>query len=387
MYFGQLKRPGFFFWNIREIARFEERFAAAPGARKNANLGEEGMNISQTTTSLTASRPAATKPRVGFLGTGWIGQNRLKAIANTKLVEIAAVADANDKTLEQAHKLAPTGIACSSLDELLACDLDAVVIATPSASHAREAIAVLEAGKAAFVQKPLGRTAAETAEVIAAAERKDRLLGVDFSYRATEGLEAIRRMIAGGELGRVFAIDLVFHNAYGPDKAWYYDRSLSGGGCVIDLGVHLVDTALWCLGFPDVCSVRGRLFRNGVALARGSDEVEDFAFADIDLAGDARVSLSCSWNAHAGKDAEISARFHGSGGSALWRNIDGSFFDFVTERHQGTNRAIVGEERSDWSGGMASGFARRLSQGCGFDPDIRHALAVADVLDRIYARS
>jgi predicted dehydrogenase len=48
----------------------------------------------------------------------------------------------------------------------------------------------------------------------------------------------------------VFAVDLVFHNAYGPDKPWFYDPELSGGGCVMDLGVHLVDLALWSLDFP-----------------------------------------------------------------------------------------------------------------------------------------
>jgi predicted dehydrogenase len=58
-----------------------------------------------------------------------------------------------------------------------------------------------------------------------------------------------------GELGRVFAVDLVFHNAYGPDKPWFYDPELAGGGCVMDLGVHLVDLALWSLDFPGVTAV------------------------------------------------------------------------------------------------------------------------------------
>jgi hypothetical protein len=63
----------------------------------------------------------------------------------------------------------------------------------------------------------------------------DRLLAVDLSYRFTEGMSRIRELVAGGELGKVYAVDLVFHNAYGPDKAWFYDPALSGGGCVMDL--------------------------------------------------------------------------------------------------------------------------------------------------------
>ncbi|MEO1987181.1 MAG: Gfo/Idh/MocA family oxidoreductase [Martelella sp.] len=343
------------------------------------------MNISQPKNG-PFIKPAAHKPRIGFLGTGWIGQSRLKAIADTGVAEIVAVADASDEALEQAYMLAPTGVACRTLDELLKHDLDAVVIATPTARHAQETIAVLRAGKAVFVQKPLGRTADETAAVIAAAEQADRLLGVDFSYRETEGLQAIRRMIAGGELGKVFAVDLVFHNAYGPNKAWYYDKALSGGGSVIDLGVHLVDTALWCLDFPAVQSVEGRLFRDGRLLPRNTDEIEDFAVASIDLDGGVRVSLSCSWNAHAGRNAAISAHFHGSDSSALWQNSEGSFFDFTTELHQGTSRERTDVSPPGWYGREAARFARRVAEDTSFNSEIRHAATVAEVLDRIYGR-
>ena len=88
---------------------------------------------------------------------------------------------------------------------------------------------------------------------------------MDLSYRHTTGMQRIRELIRAGELGHVYAVDLVFHNAYGPDKPWFYDVALSGGGCVIDLGIHLVDLALWTLGFPRVRGVASRLF----ALARG----------------------------------------------------------------------------------------------------------------------
>ena len=103
-----------------------------------------------------------------------------------------------------------------------------VVIATPSALHAEQSIRALDAGAAVFCQKPLGRDAAEAASVVAAARAADRLLSVDFSYRFTRGMEAIAGLIRGGELGHVFAVDLVFHNAYGPGKPWFYDRAQSG---------------------------------------------------------------------------------------------------------------------------------------------------------------
>ncbi|MFP3541668.1 Gfo/Idh/MocA family oxidoreductase, partial [Pseudomonas sp. SIMBA_044] len=77
--------------------------------------------------------------------------------------------------------------------------------------------------------------------VLAAARTADRLLSVDLSYRHTHAMEQIKGLIQSGELGEVRAVDLTFHNAYGPDKKWFYKRSESGGGCVIDLGVHMID--------------------------------------------------------------------------------------------------------------------------------------------------
>jgi predicted dehydrogenase len=186
-----------------------------------------------------------------------------------------------------------------TFDDLLRSDADAIVIATPSAMHAEQAIAALERGKAVFCQKPLGRNAEETRRVVDAARANDRLLGVDLSYRHTDAMRAVKQLVPG--LGRIYAVDLVFHNAYGPDKPWFYDPKQSGGGCVIDLGIHLVDLALWILG-TDVTSTHARLHHHG------GHGVEDYAVAIMD-AGGATIQLACSWNLSAGQDAEIRAVF------------------------------------------------------------------------------
>src|SRR5215218_9099775 len=102
---------------------------------------------------------------------------------------------------------------------------DGIVIATPSALHAAQSIQALKAGAAVFCQKPLGRNAAEVEAVLAAATSADRLLGVDLSYRFTEGMRKIREQVRSGALGDIYAVNLIFHNAYGPDKAWFYDRA------------------------------------------------------------------------------------------------------------------------------------------------------------------
>jgi predicted dehydrogenase len=324
--------------------------------------------------------------RLGFLGLGWIGRHRMQALLSQQACEVVVVADPSSEAREQARQLAPNAAAVASLDELLGFELDGAVIATPSAMHAAQARALLERGVAVFCQKPLARTMQETREIVAAARAADRLLACDFSYRYTEGMRRIRNCIAEGELGTIYAADLVFHNAYGPDKPWFRDAALAGGGCAIDLGTHLVDLALWALGFAPVQRVTSKLYAQGRLLAAGSDEVEDFAFAQIDLAGGATARLACSWNLAAGRDAVIEAHFHGTRGGAAWRNVDGSFYDFAAERYEGTQRSTLSQPPDEWGPRAIAAWARQLAGGVRYSPAIETALQTAAVLDAIYGR-
>jgi predicted dehydrogenase len=323
------------------------------------------------------------KPRIGFLGTGWIGRHRMQAILATGAVEAAAIADPSPEMAAEAQRLAPSARLVSDLDALLATGVDGVVIATPSALHAEQSMRVLERDVAVFCQKPLGRTAAETQAAVDAARRADRLLAVDLSYRFTEAMRRIRDLVRAGELGRVFAADLAFHNAYGPDKPWFYDPTLSGGGCLMDLGVHLVDLALWTLDFPYVATVSSKLLAAGEPPA---GRVEDYAVATLELATGTLVRLACSWRLHAGRDAVISAAFHGTEGGAALHNVDGSFYDFTAEHYRGTAREPLATPPDEWGGRAAADWALRLAAGERFDPAAERLVDVARVLDRIYGR-
>lgn len=333
-----------------------------------------------------AARAPVTRPRLGFLGVGWIGRHRMEAIAASGFGEIAAIADTSAEMIAAAKETAPDAKVVDSLDELLALGLDGIVIATPSAMHAEQSIRALEAGCAVFCQKPLGRTVEEVRAVVDAARSADRLLSVDLSYRFTEGMRAIRDRVSAGELGKVYAIDLVFHNAYGPDKPWFYDPAQSGGGCVMDLGVHLVDLALWALDFPAVESVSSRLLAGGEDLGAHPDKCEDYATATVRLAGGAEVRLACSWRVSAGRDAVIEAAFYGTGGGAAMRNVDGSFFDFTAELFHGTARETLATPPDEWGGRAAADWARRLAEGGRFDASNERLVDVAAVLDAVYGR-
>ncbi|MGF9762703.1 Gfo/Idh/MocA family oxidoreductase [Microvirga sp. 0TCS3.31] len=332
------------------------------------------------------SQTALARPRLGFLGVGWIGRHRMQAILGTGVVDVAAIADASPEMASEAIKLAPDARLVSTLDEILDLGVDGVVIATPSAMHAEQSIRALERGVAVFCQKPLGRTAAEVQAVVDAARKADRLLCVDLSYRFTDGMRRIREIVDSGELGHIYAVDLVFHNAYGPDKPWFYDPALSGGGCVMDLGVHLVDLALWSMNNPGIASVTGKLFAGGAQLTDTATQVEDYAVATVELETGAVVQLACSWRLQAGCDAMISATFYGTQGGVSLRNVNGSFYDFTAERYRGTSRETLATPPDEWGGRAAADWASRLAAGERFDPAAEQLVDVARVLGRIYGR-
>ena len=331
--------------------------------------------------TLTVPPPARlqrTRPRLGFLGVGWIGRNRMEAVARSGLADIVAIADDSHEMAAKAQAVVPDA---ERVKDFRGLDLDGIVIATPSALHAEQAATALEAGAAVFCQKPLGRTAAETRYVIETARAANRLLGVDLSYRFVTEIEAVRKAI---DSRKIFSTELTFHNAYGPDKPWFYDCKLSGGGCVIDLGIHLVDLALWMLGSPEVINVSSRMFTRGKPIRGRCEQVEDYAVARLDLSSGAVVQVACSWKLHAGCDALISGAFYGIDGGAAFKNLNGSFYRFTAEQFSGTNRQLLAATNEDWGGRAAVDWVRRLSISTEYDPEIERSIKVAETLDAIY---
>ena len=331
----------------------------------------------------------ARKPRLGFVGLGWIGRNRLESVVNTGAAEICALHDVTPAAVTEAQKLTPKAVVFSSFEELLDHDLDGVVIATPNSFHAEQSIAALNRGLAVFCQKPLGRTAVETSSIVETARNAKRLLGVDLSYRHIPAMQQVSSLVQSGALGRVFAVDAKFHNAYGPDKQWFYDYSLSGGGCMLDLGVHLLDLALEPLGFPRVTRTEGALFSEGRMLPKPTRQAEDYATAHIETVDSAAINLSCSWNLHAGRAAEIDVTFYGTGGGASLRNVDGSFYDFLAERFHGTEKETLrSPEDAQWKwGGLATlDWVTKLASNEGFDSTSERLITISEIIDRIYGR-
>lgn len=191
---------------------------------------------------------------VAIVGCGLIGQKRAKALGDAR---VAACADLD---AARAEMLARTCGAVAVADWRRAVDrpdVDIVIVATTNEALAEVSRVAVEAGKHVLVEKPAARTVAELDTVIEAAARRGRLVRVGFNHRYHPGLQKAHELLEAGALGdMMFVRGRYGHGGrVGYDREWRADASRSGGGELIDQGVHLIDLSRWFLG--DFASVTG----------------------------------------------------------------------------------------------------------------------------------
>ena len=322
-------------------------------------------------------------PLLGFLGLGWIGGLRLEAVESSGVAHVAALCEPDAERLATAGRRHPEAARYTQVRELLReTRLDGLVIATPNALHASQALAALEEGVPVFVQKPLGVSRAEVDLVLERARRADRLVGVDYCYRYLRGAQRLRDWTRSGELGDVHLLEAVFHNAYGPDKAWCFDPRVAGGGALLDLGVHLLDLIFWILGPASPLDLDGWTLD-----VQGHSGIDRFAGLHLRLEPGPRVRLTTSWHAHAGKDCDFRLTLHGTQGAAELRNVAGSFYDFELVRRTGRSEEVLDRESREWMPRALLAWIERLTESAGYDPAAEVSLATAEVIDRVYGRA
>lgn len=306
---------------------------------------------------------------LGFAGVGWLGESLIKELPTTPGLALVGVQDVR---LELARKVgARYDSPWSGQDfaELIGLpDVDVVVICTPNALHVPQANAALRAGKHVLVQKPLALSWADADATVALARAMGRLLFVDYSYRFLATIAAVRTALL--DLGQVRSVSAEFHNIYGPgaEKSWFFDRQLSGGGALLDLGVHLLDLALWLLQPRQVDLEVAEL---------ESSAIERSARLRIRLDRRVPFNLAVSWNVPLA-ETRIAFDIDAERGRIRWANVAGSFFRFRTLL--GDN-VLIERETSLRSDTLAA-LAAALETGVAPAIDTR----VYELLDRAYGR-
>lgn len=193
---------------------------------------------------------------VGIVGCGLIGKKRAEALAGATLVACA------DPELSRAQALAARGRAVNPKgsadvrasadwrDATVRDDIDVVVIATPHDSLAEITLAAVRAGKHVLVEKPAARSAAELEPVVAEAEKRGAIVHVGFNHRYHRAFRKARELVDAGALGPLMFVRARYgHGArIGYEKEWRMNAAVSGGGELIDQGMHLIDLSRWFLG-------------------------------------------------------------------------------------------------------------------------------------------
>ena len=264
--------------------------------------------------------------RVGIIGVGWPGQRHIEGYQKHPDARIVAISDVNAAAAEQVKTQYNVDGARIFNDyrELLSGDhVDAVSICTPNFLHVPMAIDALDAGKHVLLEKPLARTLQEGERLAAkVAEHPAQAFMIAFNNRYRPDSVVLKQRIEAGELGNIYYAKTGWLRGAAEFflRGWFTQRNRSGGGPLIDLGVHMLDLSLWFMGNPRPVSVSGSVyheFNDFMRESTGSDvDVEDLATAFIKLDNGATIVLDVSWLSHIEQSNLVYAQLFGTQGGA-----------------------------------------------------------------------
>jgi predicted dehydrogenase len=293
-------------------------------------------------------RKKMRKMKVGIIGTGQIAKSvhipgYLKRASE---VEIVAVANPN---IEKAKKIAAEfripNVFQSYEEMLIQCELDAVSVCTPNKFHAPATIAALKSGCHVFCEKPPALTTEEAIRMAETAKEAGKILTFNFHYRHSTEVATIKRFVDAGELGEIYAVRVQALRRRGiPGWGVFTDKELQGGGPLIDIGIHMLDTALYLMDFPEpevvlACTHQRIGNRPGVGLMGPWDAekftVEDAAMGMVRFKNGASLILETSFALNMKEKSILNVHLYGDQGGAtvfppaIYQEKHGTLVDMV----------------------------------------------------------
>lgn len=290
----------------------------------------------------------AKKIRVAFIGAGGIARNaHMPPLQKMDDVEVVAIADISEDVAKQAADMfdGKPKLYADYKQMLAEEKIDAVDVCTPNLYHKQPTIDALKAGMHVIVEKPIAMSAKEARAMVQAARDNDRKLMVAQCQRFRPDVQLLKKMIDAGELGEIYYSRVWALRRRGV-PAWgvFIEKDKQGGGPMIDIGVHMLDMALYLMGHPKPVAVSGQCYtkfgkKKGVFNPWGAWDpkkytVEDYAAGFVRFDNGATLSIEASFAANIKKD-ELNVTLLGTEGGS-----DMDPFRIYKERHQ---RIIVEE--------------------------------------------
>ncbi len=285
----------------------------------------------------------AEKLKAGVIGLG-MGSAHLAGYLTHPDVEVVAIADRREDRralLPEKHPAFKGKVYHEGIEMIEKEQLDIISVAVPNDQHKPLTIAALESGANVLCEKPMALNAQEAQEMLDTAKRLGKKLGIDFSYRFNPQSRAMKDLIDQGTLGDIYYGRSVWFRRRGipglaaanfntgsgtPMGSWFYDKKQSGGGPLIDLGVHRLDLALWLMGYPRPVWVMASTYdKFGPKMAKKlglSYTVEDLACAMIKFDNGATLELDASWASNVRENELQTIRLLGDKGGMYQYNLN-----------------------------------------------------------------
>lgn len=291
--------------------------------------------------------------KIGIIGIGGIASGaHIPAYLQNKKAEVIALCDIDLKRAETAKKkyFKNAEIYADYMDLLANENIDAVDICTPNYLHSEIAIEAFRAGKNVLCEKPDAISVEEAEKMYAASLEANKVLSVMRNNRFNENSKYLKDYIEKGRLGDIYVAKAVWKRRRGiPGKGgWFTTKELSGGGPLIDLGVHMIDLAWYLMGCPEVDTVQGNTFSKfaendaidskdakfGDRIQNGTFDVEDLALGTVTFKNGTVLQFETGWAANIKKEERF-VQFYGDKEGALW---DGSKVEIYYETPKGKQR-------------------------------------------------
>jgi predicted dehydrogenase len=297
------------------------------------------------------------KIRIGIIGTGSISQMHMAGYLAQDNVEVTAVCDIDADRLETYVNQYHVGNRYTDYEEMLRQeDLDGVSICTWNNSHAPIAIAALQAGKNVLCEKPMAMNAKDAEEMQATAEKSGKLLMIGFVKRFAVETDICQDFIDKGHLGDIYYAKASYLRRCGNPGGWFADKKRSGGGPLIDLGVHVIDQVRYLMGKPKAVSAMAVTYNKigmryevkGVERYKAADygsycDVEDMASAIIRFDNGASLAVEASFSLNIKEDTGNLELFGTKAGARLeprfeiYSQIEDYIVDIAPRYHKSEN--------------------------------------------------
>ncbi len=336
------------------------------------------------------------KLKVAVIGLG-MGRAHLNGFKNHDGCEVVALSDINEQRLKDVgdqHGI--EGLYTDYKKMLKKEKPDIVSVATPNFLHKPITIDCFKAGAHVLCEKPMAMNAKEGRAMLAAAKKYKKRLMINFSFRFKEQSWAVKKQVEAGMLGDIYFGRTVWNRRrFMPGfGGWFGTRELSGGGPLIDLGVHRLDLALWMMGYPRPDYVFGSTYNHiGSALAEKEGktfDVEDLACAKIKFKNGASLLLEASWAGNFKERENMKTRLLGTKGGVMMRNLDEGYADWEAEFYiekEGCHFDMKLHDRMNVPGKPASSMAYFADAIINKTPHIasgEEGLIVMEILDALY---